>query len=107
MLGEPDAVVLEADLVAVRNVAADRRGMTTLVKDRRRGGLQVLGDVKIARDIKTGTGLEVKLLDGKRGRFDLARHDRLETGPRRHRPQAEHFQKLPPQLGPLLLPIVL
>ena len=47
----------------------------------------------------------MELFDDKPLRVDLSRDHRLEIGAWRQRPEAEHFQELPVQLGTLPQPI--
>src|SRR5262249_50026482 len=94
-------------LAAVGDAVLDVVAVPADVEDRRGLGRRRLWDVEVGRDVEAGHRLEDKFLHCEFGSFELAGDSRIQVRAWRHRPEAEHLQKLSPEFGLRLLPVFL
>jgi hypothetical protein len=104
--GEPGAVMLVGNLVAVTHTVVDGRSVAAHIEDGGRRFFEGLGEVKVGGDIESREGLEVEIFDGKLRVINGAGDAGFERGTFRKGIEAEHFEELTVQFRALPIPVI-
>ncbi len=107
--GKPGSMVMIINLVSIADAVLLDPPVSANIKHRGKT-LPLLSPgwkVEVARDVKSGTGLVMKLLHGKPFPFKLARNLWLQIGTRTVGGKSEHIPEAFPVLALELVPILL